>query len=416
MVLASHCGEPERQRERAPALLAAHFGGKFRAVDFALSNCLNSGIRRVGVVTSYKSHSLARHLERGWASLKRDNDPFVDLLPPPSAKGDGPGSCGTAEQAARHREALAGYCADYVLVIGGDHIHKMNYAVMLADHVAKGLECTVACIEMPPGRAWAGARVTVDERGHISRFANPMDWAAEPHGPKIGKRESESKNKGKSERLCLPIYIFNAKYLDAELTRVRADPGSSHDFASDMLLRAVGLGQAAAHAFARSCVGTAPGALPYWSDISTTDAYWSANIDLTASRPPLDLYDPQWPIRTNHAELAPAKFLHNEPGRCGMALESLVAGGSVISGSVRRSVLFSGVRVHSYAEVKWSVLLPEVEVGRHARLDRVVVERGCSIPEGLVVGEDALVDAERFVRSEQGITLVTAERLARLTK
>jgi glucose-1-phosphate adenylyltransferase len=212
----------------------------------------------------------------------------------------------------------------------------------------------------------------------------------------------------------MEVYIFNAKYLWEELQRDATDQASGHDLGQDIVARAVRCGQASAHHFDTSCVGTAPGNAPYWRAVGTIDSYWEANIDLTSEVPQLDLYDTHWPIRTHHAELAPAKFNFNQPERRGMAVESLVASGCVISGSVLRSVLFSAVRVHSYASVEWSVLLPEVEVGRHARLRRVVVERGCTIPDGLVIGEDAVVDAERFVRSDAGITLVTAEMLARL--
>ena len=210
------------------------------------------------------------------------------------------------------------------------------------------------------------------------------------------------------------IYVFNRHYLLAELARDALDPTSGHDLEHDIVARAVRNGRASAHPFSLSCIGTPAGQSPYWRDVGTVDAYWDANIDLTASVPQLDLYDPNWPMRAQQAELAPAKFLHNEADRRGMAIESLVSGGSIISGSVLRSVLFPSVRVHSYARVEWSVLLPAVQVGRHARLRHVVVDRGCSIPDGLVIGEDAEADAARFFRTSRGITLVTAEMLARL--
>ena len=402
MVLACETGIRQPLPNGRRAAPAAHFGGKFRTVDFALSTCLNSGIRRVGVITPYKSHSLQRHLERGWAHLKSDANPFVNLLPAKRPKDDEHWPCGTADALAQHQDILDSYLAEYVLVLGGEHIYKMNYAAMLADHVAKGRECTVACIEVPREQARACRVLAVDGQWHITGL---VDQPAEP--PCVP---------GSTDRALasMEVYIFNAKYLHAELARVRADPASRHDFGTDIIACAVRSGNAAAHPFAQSCVGTAPGAAPYWRDVGTIDAYWEANIDLTAADPLLDLYDTHWPIRTNHAELAPAKFMHNQPDRRGMAVESLVSGGSIVSGSVLRSVLFSSVRVHSYSSVEWSVLLPEVDVGRHARLRRVVVERGCAIPPGLVIGEDAAADAERFVRTDNGITLVTAERLARL--
>jgi glucose-1-phosphate adenylyltransferase len=387
-------------RSAAPA---AYFGGKFRTVDFALSNCLNSGIRRIGVITPYKSHSLLRHLERGWAFLKSEANEFVNLLPARRPVDDEHRLCGTAHEVAQNQDLLDSYLAEYVLVLAADHIYKMNYAAMLADHVAKGRECTVACIEMPRDAARAFGVMEVDELWRITHF---VDQPAEP--PCVPGRAGRS-------LASMGIYIFNAKYLYAELARDMADPASSHDFGRDIIPRAVRCGHAAAHPFERSCVGTAPGDTPYWRDVGSVDGYWQANIDLTASEPLLDLYDTHWPIRTHHAEVAPAKFMHNQPDRRGMAIESLVSGGSIVSGSVLRSVLFSSVRVHSYASVEWSVLLPAVEVGRHARLRRVVVDRGCSIPDGMVIGEDAIADAERFFRTDTGITLVTAEMLARLS-
>jgi glucose-1-phosphate adenylyltransferase len=382
---------------------AVHFGGKFRIVDFALSNCVNSGIRRIGVITQHKSHSLQRHLQRGWAFLKSGADELVDLLPTEQRKDAEHGYRGTADAVLQNQAIIDGVNAEYVVVIDGDHVYKMNYALMLADHVAKGRECTVACIDVPPGEPCAFGSMVVNDQWRITDVVETI--AAPPRTP------------GGAERLLasMGVYIFNAKYLAAALARDTADPASSHDFAKDIVPRAVRNGDAAAHPFARSCVGSAPGTTPYWRDVATIDAYWEANIDLTAAQPRLNLYDVHWPIWTHQAQLAPAKFLHNQPDRRGMAVESLVAGGCIVSGSVQRSVLFSEVRVHSYASVEWSVLLPGVDVGRHARLHRVVVERDCTIPEGLVIGEDAVADAERFSRTDGGVTLVTAEMLERLS-
>ena len=400
LVLAGGSGSRPPRPNSHRASPAAHFGGKFRTVDFALSNCLNSGIRRIGVITPYKSHSLLRHLERGWSFLKIEANEFVAMLPQRQHKDEAPPWRGSADALLQHQDALQRHHAEFLLVLGGDDIYKMNYASMLADHVAKGRECTVACIEVPRHAAREFNVVAVDEHGRITDVA---DRPAEPRCMP-----------GSTDRslVSMEIYIFNAKYFFAQLARDAADPVSGHDLGRDIVAHAVRGGDAVAHRFALSCVGTAAGNTPYWRNVGSIDAHWEANIDLTSTEPQLDLYDSHWPIRTHHAELAPAKFLHNQPERRGMAVESLVAGGCVVSGSVLRSVLFSSVRVHSYASVEWSVLLPSVEVGRHARLRRVVVERGCSIPAGLVIGEDAAVDAERFVRTAAGITLVTAERLA----
>jgi glucose-1-phosphate adenylyltransferase len=403
LVLAGGRGSRLQQLTDRRAKPAVYFGGKFRIVDFALSNCLNSGIRRIGVITQYKSHSLLRHLQRGWSFLKSEANEFIDLLPAQQRMDEEHWYRGTADAVSQNQDILDSYEAEYVVVLGGDHIYKMNYAAMLADHVAKGRECTVACIEVPRDEARAFGVMAVNEQWQITDFVEkPADPPCVP-----GKANWSLASMG--------IYIFNAKYLYAELARDMADPASSHDFGKDVIPRAVRTGNAAAHQFALSCIGTTPDGTPYWRDVGTIDSYWDANIDLTATEPQLNLYDTHWPIWTHQAQLAPAKFVHNEPGRRGAAIESLVSGGCIVSGSVLRSVLFSAVRVHSYASVEWSVLLPGVEVGRNARLRRVVVDRGCVIPDGMVFGEDAQADAQRFSRTESGITLVTAEMLAKLT-
>jgi glucose-1-phosphate adenylyltransferase len=301
-------------------------------------------------------------------------------------------------------DILQGYLADYIVVLAGDHIYKMNYALMLADHVAKGRPCTVACIAVPREQAKAFGVMAVDEAWKIVDFVEkPADPPAMPGSP--------------GESLAsMGVYVFNADYLYAELARDIADPDSSHDFGKDIIPRAVRNGDASAHPFSLSCVDIKPGEAPYWRDVGTIDAYWDANIDLTATVPQLNLYDTNWPIWTYQPQLPPAKFVHNTDTRRGMAVESMVSGGSIISGSVFRSVLFSNVRVHSYSSVNWSVLLPSVEVGRGARLTRTVIDHGCAIPDGLVIGEDPALDAARFERTENGITLVTRDMLARLAQ
>ncbi len=381
---------------------AVYFGGKFRIVDFAMSNCLNSGIRRIGVITQYKSHSLLRHMQRAWSFLKNEMNEFVDLLPAQQRMNEEFWYRGTADAVSQNQDILDGYNAEFVVVLGGDHIYKMNYALMLADHVAKGRECTVACIDVPREEAKGFGVMAVDEQWKITSFVEkPADPPCMP---------------GRTDRslVSMGIYIFNAKFLYAELARDMADPDSTHDFGKDIIPRAVRLGQAAAHPFELSCVGGKPGEETYWRDVGTIDSYWDANIDLTATDPQLNLYDTDWPIWTHQPQLAPAKFVHNEVDRRGMAVESLISGGSIISGSVFRSVLFSGVRVHSYSSVEWSVLLPEVQIGRHVKLNRVVIDRRCQIPDGMVIGFDAEADAKRFFRTESGITLVTASMLAAL--
>jgi glucose-1-phosphate adenylyltransferase len=403
LVLAGGRGSRLKNLTDSRAKPAVYFGGKFRIVDFALSNCMNSGIRRIGVITQYKSHSLLRHLQRGWAFLKSEMNEFVDLLPAQQRVDEESWYRGTADAVYQNQDILAAYRADYVVVLAGDHIYKQNYAVMLADHVAMhqqfGSECTVGCIEVDQEEAKAFGVMAVDTDRRI------VDFVEKPPSPPIIP--------GKPGR-CLAsmgIYIFNARFLYRELERDMNDPNSSHDFGKDIIPRLVKAGLAVAHPFELSCVGGRFGQAPYWRDVGTIDAYWDANIDLTATDPLLNLYDTNWPIWTYQPQLPPAKFVHNEPDRRGMAIESLVSGGCIVSGSVFRSTLFSNVRVHSHAHVNWSVVLPGVEIGRGARISRAVIDRDCIIPDGMVIGEDAAADAERFYRTDSGITLVTRDML-----
>ncbi|MBK9362403.1 MAG: glucose-1-phosphate adenylyltransferase [Rubrivivax sp.] len=402
LVLAGGRGSRLKNLTDNRAKPAVYFGGKFRIVDFALSNCLNSGIRRIGVITQYKSHSLLRHLQRGWAFLKSEMNEFVDLLPAQQRVDEESWYRGTADAVYQNQDILASYRADYVVVLAGDHIYKANYALMLADHVALGAECTVGCIEVPRMEATAFGVMHIDEKRRIIDFVEkPADPPALP---------------GKPDRALasMGIYVFNARYLYRELERDMADPDSSHDFGKDIIPKMVKAGVAAAHPFDLSCVGTRFGELPYWRDVGTIDAYWDANIDLTATDPMLNLYDTRWPIWTYQPQLPPAKFVHNTDDRRGMAIESLVSGGCIVSGTAWRSVLFSKVRVHSFSQVNESVLLPGVEVDRGARLTRVVADRDCHIPAGMVIGEDPVADAARFHRTESGVTLVTRDMLRAL--
>jgi glucose-1-phosphate adenylyltransferase len=404
LVLAGGRGSRLKNLTDRRAKPAVYFGGKFRIVDFALSNCINSGIRRIGVITQYKSHSLLRHLQRGWAFMKTEMNEFVDLLPAQQRVDEESWYRGTADAVYQNQDILASYGADYIVVLAGDHIYKMNYALMLADHVARGRQCTVACIEVPRSEASAFGVMAVNEENLITDFVEKP-----PEPPTLpGKPERSLASMG--------VYVFNARYLYKELERDIRDPNSSHDFGKDIIPHAVRQGQAAAHPFALSAVGTRVNEEPYWRDVGTIDAYWDANIDLTATDPLLNLYDTRWPIWTHQPQLPPAKFVHNVDDRRGQAIESLVSGGCIVSGHVHRSVLFSSVRVHSYAQVLRSVLLPGVEVGRGVRLNRVVIDRGCQIPDGMVIGENEEDDNRRFLRSAGGITLVTREMIERLNQ
>jgi glucose-1-phosphate adenylyltransferase len=361
---------------------AVYFGGKFRIIDFALSNCLNSGIRRIGVLTQYKSHSLMRHIQRGWGYLKGELNEFVDVMPAQQRLDEANWYQGTADAVHQNHDIIKSFRSKYIIILAGDHIYKMNYALALADHVEHGREVTVACIDVARQDASAFGVMAVDADGLITHFVEkPQDPPAIP-----GKPDRSLASMG--------VYIFNTDYLLCELARDAVDPQSSHDFGKDIIPRAVREGRAFAHRFEQSAVGTRDGEAPYWRDVGTIDAYWDANIDLTATDPLLNMYDNRWPIWTYQPQLPPAKFVHNQDDRRGMAIESLVSGGCIVSGSVFRSVLFSQVRVHSHAAVSWSVLLPGVVVGRRARLTRVVVDRGTVIPDDMVIGEDAEADAE----------------------
>lgn len=402
LVLAGGRGSRLKNLTDRRAKPGVYFGGKFRIIDFALSNCLNSGIRRIGVITQYKSHSLMRHLQRGWAFLKPEINEFVDLLPAQQRVDEESWYRGTADAVYQNQDIIASYKAEYVVVLAGDHVYKMNYALMLADHVEQGRDCTVGCIEVPREEASAFGVMHIDDKRQILDFVEkPADPPAMP---------------GKPHRALasMGIYIFNARYLFKELERDMADPDSSHDFGKDIIPRAVANGNAIAHPFDMSCVGALHGEEPYWRDVGTIDAYWDANIDLTATVPKLDLYDTKWPIWTYQPQLPPAKFVHDMGDRRGTAIESLVSGGCIVSGEVRRTVLYSGVRVHSHSKVQWSVLLPDVQVGRGARLNKVIIDRGCHVPDGMVIGENPEEDARRFLRSEGGVVLVTRDMLAAL--
>ncbi len=383
---------------------AVYFGGKFRIVDFALSNCLNSGVRRIGVLTQYKSHSLLRHLQRGWSFLRNEFNEFIDLLPAQQRMDDESWYLGTADAVYQNLDILCDQKPEYILILAGDHIYKMDYASLIADHVALGKQCTVACIEVPIEEASAFGVMAIDGQRQITHFLEkPDNPPSMPGKPGVALAS-------------MGVYVFDAQPLFDALTKDAATPGSSRDFGKDVIPAMVAAGQAVAHPFGMSCVKSSPEAPAYWRDVGTVDAYWAANLDLTSTIPELDMYDRDWPIWTYQEQLPPAKFVFDDDGRRGMAVDSLVSGGCIISGgSVRRSVLFSKVHIHSYAQVDQAVLLPEVDVGRGCQLRKVVVDNGCVIPEGMDIGLDAAEDARRFYRTDSGVVLVTREMLEHLT-
>jgi glucose-1-phosphate adenylyltransferase len=400
LILAGGRGSRLRQLTDRRAKPAVFFGGKFRIIDFALSNCLNSGVRRIAVLTQYKAHSLLRHLQMGWSFLRPELGEFLDLLPAQQRLDEATWYRGTADAVYQNFDIFRAAGPKYFIVLAGDHIYKMDYSYMLADHVEKGAECTVACIEVPLGQASDFGVMAVDESMRI------VDFLEKPSTPPAiaGKPDKALASMG--------VYVFNADFLYAELERDHHDPASSHDFGKDVIPSLVSRGLAAAHSFEESCVKTTFEAEAYWRDVGTIDAYWAANIDLVTPTPSLDIYDPNWPIWTYQQQLPPAKFVFDDEDRRGMAVDSMVSGGCIVSGgTVRRSLMFSNCRVNSFARTHEAVLLPDVEIGRRARLTRVVVDRGCRIPERLVIGEDPVLDSQRFYRTENGVTLVTQDML-----
>ena len=405
LVLAGGRGSRLKQLTDRRAKPAVYFGGKFRIVDFALSNCVNSGIRRIGVITQYKSHSLLRHLQRGWSFLRAELNEMVDLLPAQQRMGEEHWYRGTADAIYQNLDIIQSSKPEYVVVLAGDHVYKMDYSLMLSDHVNSGVGCTVGCIEVPRAEASAFGVMAIDDERKITAF---IEKPAEP--PTMPGSETVS-------LASMGIYIFNAEYLYGLLKEDLENPDSSHDFGKDVIPRVVSEGQAFAHPFSRSCVSSTPDVAPYWRDVGTIDAFWEANLDLASVTPELDIYDNTWPIWTSQRQLPPAKFVQDAQGKHGQTINTMVSGGCIVSGStVSNSVLFSSVRVHSFSTIDQAVLLPDVTVGRGCRLSRVVVDRGCKLPEGLVVGEDARLDAERFERTDKGVVLITGDMLNTLAQ
>ena len=382
---------------------AVFFGGKTRIIDFALSNALNSGIRRIGVATQYKAHSLIRHLTRGWSFLRAERNESFDILPASQRVSEDLWYRGTADAVFQNIDIVQSYAPKYIVVLAGDHIYKMDYGLMLEQHVETGADVTVGCVEVPREEASGFGVMHIDGYDVIqSFFEKPADPPAIP-----GKPDKALASMG--------IYVFETRYLFDLLERDAADSDSSNDFGRDLIPLIVREGKAVAHRFAASCVRSPHEAESYWRDVGTVDAYWESNIDLTAITPALDLYDTTWPIWTYSELTAPAKFVHDEPGRRGTAISSLVSGGCIVSGTeLRNSLLFTGVRTNSYARIEEAVILPYVEIGRHARLKKVVIDRGVVIPDGLVVGEDAELDAARFRRTDRGVCLITQPMIDRL--
>ena len=403
LVLAGGRGSRLYQLTDVRAKPAVYFGGKYRIIDFALSNCLNSGIRRIGVVTQYKSHSLLRHLQRGWSFLRAEMNEFLDLLPAQQRINEEHWYRGTADAVYQNIDILRSYNPEYVVVLAGDHVYKMDYSIMLQDHVRHGQGCTVGCIEVPREEAFAFGVMGIESDRKITSFVEkPKDPPTIPGNPDVSLAS-------------MGIYIFNAQYLYQLLDEDIANPNSSHDFGKDIIPRVVSDGRAFAHPFSMSCVPNIPGKEPYWRDVGTVDSFWSANMDLASNMPELNLYDNDWPIWTYQQQLPSAKFVPDNNGVNGVVQNTLVSGGCIICGSfISNTVMFSSVEVSSYCVLEQAVILPDVKIGEGCRLHRVVSDHGCSIPAGTVIGENPELDAKRFFRTENGIVLVTRTMLENL--
>ncbi len=376
---------------------AIPFAGKFRIIDFPLTNCIHSGIRKVAVPTQYRSHQLIQHVQRGWGFLKAELQEFIEIWPAQQQTADESWYSGTADAVYQNMDFIRAIAPTYILVLAGDHVYKQDYSKMLAQHIGHGAETTVACVEVPLARASEFGIVRVDEHDRIVEF---MEKPTNP-APIPGRTDVAFASMG--------IYIFNADFLFAQLIRDAGTQGSSRDFGKDMLPNLVGRSSLFAHRFSDSCVRAVREIEPYWRDVGTVDAYWEANIDLTSVTPALDLYDPDWPIWTSQEQRPPAKFVFDDDDRRGTALDSVIGAGCVVSGgTVRRSLLSNNVRVNSHSLIENSVILPNCDIGRHARVNRAIIAQNTSIPPGLVIGEDPELDAKRFYRSEGGIILVTA--------
>lgn len=374
---------------------AVPFGGKFRIIDFPLSNCVNSGIRKIGVLTQYKADSLIRHIQLGWGFLRGEFGEYVDLMPAQQRHDEDSWYKGTADAIFQNIDILRTREPEHILVLAGDHIYKMDYSTMLADHVEKNADLTIGCIEVSLEEATAFGVMDVDDNRRVRAF--------------VEKPESPPTMPGRPDTALasMGIYIFNARFLFEQLLKDADTKGSSHDFGKDIIPAVIDKYIVNAYPFL-----DLQGGQSYWRDVGTIDAYWAANMELVRVKPDMNLYDNTWPIWTYQAQSPPAKFVFDDDERRGLAVDSMVSGGCVVSGaSIRRSLLFTNVRVNSYTSLLDSIVLPDVNIGRSCRITRVIIERGCEVPEGMIIGENLEEDRKRFHVSPGGVVLVTPEML-----
>ncbi|MBK9117227.1 MAG: glucose-1-phosphate adenylyltransferase [Betaproteobacteria bacterium] len=401
VVLAGGRGARLKELTKWRAKPAVPFAGQLRIIDFPLSNCVNSGIRHAAVLTQYKAQSLIRHVEHGWGFLAADLGEYIDVVPAQQQL-DERWYSGTANAVFQNLDLIREAQPDHVLVLAADHVYKMDYGRMLADHVEARAQATVACIDVPRAAAHEFGVIGVDGDDHVTSFVEkPADPSA----------VSASDDRGERVLASMGIYVFDTGFLCEQLERDAADPASSHDFGRDLLPWLIGRHRLYAHRFARSCVNMV-GDRPYWRDVGTIDAYWEANLDLTKVVPELNLYDDEWPILSRQAQLPPAKFVFDGDALRGTALDSVVSSGCIVSGAtVRRSILFSKVRVNEGSLVEDSIVLPEVVVGRGVTLKRAVVDKRCVLPDGFTAGVRPDEDRARFHVTERGVVLVTPSML-----
>ncbi|MFZ1326738.1 MAG: glucose-1-phosphate adenylyltransferase [Candidatus Contendobacter sp.] len=396
LILAGGRGSRLKQLTLWRAKPATHFGGKYRIIDFPLSNCINSGIRRVCVLTQYKAHSLIQHIQRGWGFLRGEFGEFVELLPAQQRLDEASWYKGTADAVYQNLDIIRHHDPDFVLILAGDHIYKMDYGPMLAHHLANKADLTVGSVEVNRERARDFGVLTVNDQQEVIRFAEKPQ-----HPETLPNREDTA-------LASMGIYVFNTQFLYKCLIEDAEQTNSCHDFGQDILPRLLGHHRVVTYPFRDVQTKTQS----YWRDVGTVDAFWEANMELVSIDPELNLYDEDWPIWTYQEQLPPAKFVFNDEGRRGMAVDSMVADGCIISGAyVKHSLLFPQVQVRSFVQLRDAVVLPEVDIGRYCHLGKVIIDRGCAIPPGTVVGENADEDARRFYRTEKGVVLITREML-----
>jgi glucose-1-phosphate adenylyltransferase len=375
---------------------AVHFGGKFRIIDFPLSNCINSGIRRIAVLTQYKSHSLIRHIQKGWSFLRGEFGEFVELMPASQQGREESWYQGTADAVFQNLNIIRSHHPEFILILAGDHIYKMDYGTMIAEHVEQQVDMTVGCLEVPLSMASSLGVMSVDKQRRINRF---VEKPAQPE---------PTPNDPTKALASMGIYVFNADFLYELLSNDALSSTSSHDFGKDIIPSIIQTHKCYAYRFQ----DVQKGEQSYWRDVGTVDAFWEANMELVSISPELNMYDQNWPIWTYQEQLPPAKFVFDDDDRRGMAVDSMVSGGCLISGAkVKNSLLFSNVKVNSYAHLEQAVLLPDVEIGRHCNIKKAVIDRGCHISPHTMIGHNREQDAKRFYVTEQGVVLITPDML-----